>query len=107
MRSDLSQVYPLMARVLATPDAFVTRLFKRHLGVIVERFTEAFARVLPDLTPKQIAWRMHFTGGAMAHVLSRAYVMPEMMPDGKFEFQTVLAELVTYAAAGFRAKGDF
>lgn len=104
MQADFSAVYPLMARILATPDAFVTRLFKRHLGVIVERFSEAFAKAVPGLTTLEIAWRMHFTAGAMAHVLSRAYVMPELMPEGKFDCPTVLAELVTFAAAGFRAK---
>jgi AcrR family transcriptional regulator len=107
MHADFSAVYPLMARVLATPDAFVTRLFKRHLGLIVERFSEAFRRVAPHLSRPEVLWRMHFTAGAMAHVISRAYAMPELIPDNaKFDHQTVLAHLVTFAAAGFRAKED-
>ena len=104
MNKDLAISYPLMARVLATPDAFVTRLFKQHLGVIVERFTDAFSKALPELSRKGVMWRMHFAAGAMAHVLSRAQVMPELMPEGNFDPQTTLAELVTFAAAGFRAK---
>lgn len=106
LHADFAAVFPLMARVLATPDAFVTRLFKKHLAIIVERFSEAFSRALPQLSRSEIVWRMHFTGGAMAHVLSRAYAMPEIMPEGvaKFDHQTVLAQLVTFAAAGFRAK---
>ena len=105
MQTDFSTIYPLMARILASPDAFLTRLFKRHLGIIVERFSEAFARALPELSRQDVVWRMHFTAGAMAHVLSRAYSMPELMPHhGKFEHQKVLAQLVTFAAAGFRAK---
>lgn len=106
MHADFSAVYPLMARVLATPDAFVTRLFKKYLGVIVERFSEALGKALPELSHSEIVWRMHFTAGAMAHVLSRAHAMPELMPEhiAKFEHETVLAQLVTFAAAGFRAK---
>jgi len=104
MQSDLAQVYPLMARLLATPDAFLTRLFKKHLSLIIERFSEAFSQALPECDATQIRWKMQFTAGAMAHVLSRAYAMPELMPDVKFDSQTVLAELVTFAAAGFRAK---
>ncbi len=108
MRADFSSVYPLMARILATPDAFLIRLFKRHLLVIVERFSEAFGRALPHLSAGEIQWRMHFTAGAMAHVLSRAYAMPELMPANmNFDQPTVLAQLVTFAAAGFRAKEDF
>jgi len=106
MHVDFSAVYPLMARVLATPDAFVTRLFKKHLGIIVERFADAFSAALPELSRSEIMWRMHFTAGAMAHVISRAHAMPELMPDlgSKFDYQTVLAQLVTFAAAGFRAQ---
>ncbi|MBZ5606081.1 MAG: TetR family transcriptional regulator [Acidobacteriia bacterium] len=104
MQHDFSVVYPLMARVLATPDTFVTHLLKRHLGLIIERFGEAFGKALPEFTETQIRWKMHFTAGAMAHVLSRAYMLPELMPDTKFDCQTALAELVTFAAAGFRAK---
>src|SRR5579883_1806901 len=104
MSTDLAEAYPLMARVLATPDAFLTRLFKRHLGVIIDKFSEAFAKALPDFSESQIKWKMHFTAGAMAHTMSRAYVIPEMMPETKLDCAAVLAELVTFAAAGFRAK---
>jgi AcrR family transcriptional regulator len=106
MHADLAAVYPLMARALATPDAFLNRLFKKYLTVIVERFSEALGHALPDLSRSEIVWRLHFTAGAMVHVLARAHAMPELMPKGvqAFDYQTVLAQLVTFAAAGFRAK---
>jgi len=109
MQADFSPVYPLMARILASPDVFITRLFKKYLVVIADRFGDALNKALPELSRSEIVWRMHFTGGAMAHVLSRAHAMPELMPDhvAKFDHQTVLAQLVTFAAAGFRAKEGF
>lgn len=106
LHTDFSSVFPLMARILATPDAFVTRLFKKYLSGIAARFGDALSQAVPHLSRAEIVWRLHFTGGAMAHVLSRARAMPELMPDGaaNFDHPTVLAQLVTFAAAGFRAK---
>ena len=105
MQADLASVFPLMARILATPDAFVTRLFKKYLVVTAETFSDALSRAVPHVSRSEIIWRLHFTGGAMAHVLSRAIAMQELMPGAaKFDQPTVLAQLVTFAAAGFRAK---
>jgi len=103
-QQDLSGAFELMARVLATPDMFVTRL-KIHLAPIVERFSEAIGKALPELSRIEILWRLHFTAGAMAHVLARAHLLPELMPGFPEppDRQTVLARLVTFAAAGFRA----
>jgi AcrR family transcriptional regulator len=105
LSQDFSAVFPLMARVLATPDAFVTKLFKKHLIGIVDRFSDAIGKAVPGLSKNEIMWRLHFTGGAMAHVLARAHMLPELMPGfiEPFERQAVLAQLVTFAAAGFRA----
>jgi AcrR family transcriptional regulator len=97
----------LMGRMLASPDVFASRLFKTHLAPIVERFTNAIANALPDLSRTEIMWRLLFTGGAIAQTLTRASVMSQLMglpeqPDRPM----VLARLVTFAAAGFRAPED-
>ncbi len=106
MHTDLTAVYPLMARALANPDEFLTRVFKKHLAAVVQHFTAALHRALPELSRSEIMWRLHFTAGAMAHILARAHKMPELMPESvqEFDYQRVLAQLVTFAAAGFRAK---
>ncbi len=101
---DITEVFALMARVMASPDVFITRLFYPHFAAIVERFVEAICKALPELSRAEILWRLHFTAGAMAHVMARSHLMPELMgvpaPPNR---QTVLARLVTFAAAGFRA----
>jgi AcrR family transcriptional regulator len=109
MNQDITEIFELMARVMATPDMFVKRVFKTHLAGIVNRFAEAIHQALPDLSRSEIIWRLQFTGGAMAHVLSRAHLIPDALPDvlpgvpGPPDRQTILARLVTFAAAGFRA----
>jgi AcrR family transcriptional regulator len=99
----ITEVFNLMARVLASPDMFITRLFFPHFAAIVERFTEAIAKAMPELSRAEILWRLHFTAGSMAHVMARSHLLPELMGVPAPDRQTVLARLVTFTAAGFRA----
>jgi len=102
-----ASVLDLMGRMMASPEVFVTRLFKVHLVPIVERFSAAIAKAVPELSHNEILWRLHFTAGAMAHTLARTHLLGTMLgapvpPDR----QTVLARLVTFSAAGFGAPED-
>lgn len=94
----------LMGRMLASPEIVMTRVFKAHMIPIVERFAAAIAKAVPELSRTEILWRLHFTAGCMAHTLARSYVVAALMgvPDLP-DRQTVLARLVTFSAAGFRA----
>ena len=107
LNQDLTEVFEFMARVMATPDMFLKRVFKTHLLSIVEHFTEAIERALPGLSRSEIFWRLQFTGGAMAHVLSRSHLVAEVERQMGVALtadrSTVLARLVTFCAAGFRA----
>lgn len=101
-----ASIIELMGRIMANPDIF-SRL-KSQMVPIVDRFTGAFAHAVPELSRDEIMWRLHFTAGAMTHTLTRAHLMSPVLgftesPDR----QTVLARLVTFAAAGFRAPEDF
>ncbi|HTS77236.1 MAG TPA: TetR family transcriptional regulator [Bryobacteraceae bacterium] len=100
-------VLDLMGRIMASPDIFVTRMFKVHLAPVVECFSAAIAKAAPELSRTEILWRLHFTAGAMAHTLARTHLLGSLMglPDPP-ERQTVLARLVTFTAAGFRAPED-
>jgi AcrR family transcriptional regulator len=102
---DPRAVAPLMARILATPDIFVTQLFKRHIAAISERFVEALGNALPDLSRTELLWRLHFTAGAMAHVLARGHLLPEITHGecDPSDRPAVLARLITFTAAGLRA----
>src|ERR1700692_2586876 len=51
LERDMTSMVPMMGRVLATPDVFLMRMFKKHLAGIAQRFGEAMAAALPELTP--------------------------------------------------------
>lgn len=99
------EVVALMSQVLATPDMFVRQFFKKHLAAATQRFLEVLSQALPALSREDVMWRLHFTAGAMAHLMARGPVLPEIS-GGLIDMRdrpAVLARLVTFAAAGFRA----
>jgi len=102
---DVSLVAPLIGRILATPDVCRVQLFKKHMLPVAQQFTAAFQKALPDLNETEILWRLTFTAGAMAHIMARSVHIPDLT-GGKCDptdRPAVLARLVTFAAAGFRA----
>jgi hypothetical protein len=69
------------------------------------RFAEALAVALPELSPAERIWRLHFTAGAMAHTITRAPLLKEMFGGvlNLSDRKLAIARLVRFAAAGFRA----
>src|SRR5215471_5926289 len=69
LETNLGSVPSLIGRVLADPGQFLKKLFPEEFAPLTRRFAEAFGRALPDLTPREVAWRMHFMSGSMSHIL--------------------------------------
>jgi AcrR family transcriptional regulator len=103
---DVSLVAPLIGRILATPDVCRIQLFKKHMVPVAQQFIAALQKALPDLNETEIMWRLSFTAGAMAHIMARSVFIQEFTA-GKCDptdRPAVLARLVMFATAGFRAK---
>jgi AcrR family transcriptional regulator len=104
LEQDFEPMAPLMARVLASPE-IMQRVFKRHMESLSRRFAEAIGAALPELSQSDLMWRLHFTAGSMAHTVTRAPVMRDVF-SGVLDFndrKLLIARLVRFAAAGFRA----
>jgi AcrR family transcriptional regulator len=105
VEQDVKPIIPLLGRVMSMPDPFAVRVFKAHFAGVAKRFLDELGKAAPHLSPSTCMWRLHFTGGAMAQVLSRSHLLPEMTgvaADVK-DRKALAARLVEYAAAGFRA----
>ncbi|HEV1287576.1 MAG TPA: TetR family transcriptional regulator [Bryobacteraceae bacterium] len=101
---DYHSIAPLMARVLSSPE-IMQRVFKQHIETLSRRFADAIAVALPELSAAERMWRLHFTAGAMAHTVTRAPLMRDLF-GGVLDIndrQLLIARLVRFAAAGFRA----
>lgn len=104
LEQDFEPMAPLMARVLASPET-MQRVFKQLIESMSRRFADAVGIALPELSPAERMWRLHFTAGAMAHTVTRAPVMRDLF-GGVLDFKDrklLIARLVKFAAAGFRA----
>ena len=60
----------LLGRMYFSPTSFHVHAVAAEIREISERFTAAFRKTLPHLPASDLAWRIHFTIGAMAHALS-------------------------------------
>lgn len=107
LSQEVPSVAPLMGRVLATPDVFLVHFMKKHMTVIVQQFTDALVKALPGLGESEVLWRLNFTAGAMAHLMARSGHLKELTGGrcDPSDRPAVLARLVTFSAAGFRATG--
>jgi len=104
LEQDFEPMAPLMARVLASPE-IMKRVFQHHMDALSRRFADAVAVALPELSPSERMWRLHFTAGAMAHTVTRAPILRDLF-GGVLDLrdrQLLIARRVRFAAAGFRA----
>jgi AcrR family transcriptional regulator len=89
----------LMGRLYG--EDLMPKLIARHFQNVVARFMHAVRRAEPELGEADLAWRIHFMVGAMAHTLKgppdRRRVAHAEPPE------RVVARLVTFLSAGFRA----
>jgi len=90
----------LMGRLHA--EGIMPAVARKHFGPVAERFMAEMRRVLPFLAEEELAWRLHFTIGTMAHTLSAppidltgAMVVPRP--------SEVVRRMVAFLSGGFRA----
>lgn len=104
---DVEALYPLMGRILSNPGQFVERVYNRHLSATAERFRTAFGRALPGLPQDEVWWRLHFSIGAMTHVLSWGHILPGITGGACsiFDRRALEDRGVRFLAGGFRAAG--
>ena len=97
---------PLMGRIYTEPQ-FVQEIIQKHMLPYKIRLMAALRRACPGLTDEAMFWRVHFSIGAMAHVMAGAHVIRQSS-DGKCDpsdLETIRRQLIPFIVAGFRAAG--
>ena len=96
----------LLGRLHGEPDRSpATELFLAQFQEIVRRFMPLLSRALPAVSKHDLAWRMHFTVGAMAHTMMCVEGI-ELLSGEKnpsHDPELTLRRLVEFAAAGLSA----
>jgi AcrR family transcriptional regulator len=104
-RSGAARFMQMFGRTFTEPGPRLKELIAQQFAEVARRFGDALGRALPDLPREELAWRMHFMVGAMAHTVSNqrsvAMFCGGAVPGADGE--ELLGRLVRFAAAGLRA----
>src|SRR5262249_10714975 len=92
------QFVRLMGRIHA--EGMMPDIMRRHFQTVVVRFLAALRRALPALPEQELAWRVHFMIGAMAHAMCVSPALPAATP---LDFPGRIERLIAFLSAGFRA----
>lgn len=94
----------LMGRLHAEGD-LLPRILRSQFGDVLQRFGLALRAALPDLPPKELAWRLNLALGALAQTLRDGSQDLETSSDLSlfFNSEAALERLVAFLSAGFRA----
>jgi len=87
----------LMGRVQT--EGLMPDIARRHFQPLMDRFFSAMRRALPEMSQEELAWKSHFTLGAMAYTLT---VRPAARTE-ETSIAEILKRLVSFLSGGFRA----
>ena len=95
----------LYGRTIAEPNESLQRLFHAQFGDVVQRFTAALHRALPNLPQAVLLWRMAFAIGAMAHLMCDPQKLKDLSKGecDPEDTDTAIKQLVSFLSAGIRA----
>jgi AcrR family transcriptional regulator len=103
--SHAHEFVPLIGRLYTEPGEFAVRLYKQQFEHMAQRFIPALQRSLPELPHAELAWRIHFAVGALAHTMGASRLL-KLMSGGLSDVSDVegtLARLKAFVSAGFTA----
>ena len=95
----------LRATLAAEQNELARTLVAKYFDATSHRFATALARALPHLSQAEVFWRFNFLLGTLYYTMvnpTRIEHLSKGLCDAT-DVDTVLAQMVPYVAAGFRA----
>jgi AcrR family transcriptional regulator len=95
----------LMGRAFSEPSEEVRKMVVEEFRESIDRYLDAFRKILPHLDEGERLWRFHFVAGAMTHTIACTHML-ERFSGGRCTVsdpEEALQQLVTFLAAGLRA----
>jgi hypothetical protein len=81
-------------------EGLMPRVVVKNFQEVALRFLSGVRRALPDLPEDDLAWRIHFMVGAMAHALQGPPQFPGMQAPAE-DSEGLLRRIVVFLSAGF------
>jgi len=95
----------LLGRVYAEPGGLAGEILREQMAEVARRFGEALHRALPKLSRAELAWRMHFVIGSLAHTMVCGKLL-EFISHGECsagDIEGARRHLIAFALAGLSA----
>lgn len=95
----------LLGRVYAEPGGIASQMVREQMTEVAERFSRALQRTLPKMPRPELAWRMHFVIGALAHTMVAGKLL-EFISGGRCstdDIESTRRHLIAFALAGLGA----
>jgi AcrR family transcriptional regulator len=99
---DGAKFMQLLGRMHSETQSHLRLRFMRHFTPVLESFTVAFARSLPELPVDEVRWRMQFVIGAMAHTL----IWGEQLRTHGMDAESMFEKLIDFCEAGMQAPAE-
>lgn len=99
-------VLKLAGRCMSETNAEMPDKIQRIFQELANRFSNALAYALPQLSEAEVFWRIHFTIGAMLYSLVQHETLV-LLSEGKVavdDAEKAMGELVAFTAGGLRAE---
>jgi AcrR family transcriptional regulator len=96
----------LLGRAYVDPSPALRGFLSDRYAPSIARFKDAFARALPQITPRELTWRLHFMMGALAYTLAGAdawKLIAALNPADGSNDQLLLRRLAPFLIAGLQA----
>jgi len=95
----------LFGYTLSQRSDTILRMFHDQFREVVDRFSAALGRALPDLPREEIFWRLLFMVGAMAHTMALSDKLPVISGGicDATDVEGTIGRLVAFVSAGLRA----
>ena len=96
----------LLGRALSEPAEYMRAFLPAHYRDVVVRFKRALSLALPNLSEAELAWRLHFTFGAMAYSMAGTDAVELFTtPDdtGVDDAEAIVQRLIPFLVAGLKS----
>ena len=101
----LLHITQMIGHATSRPDAAIRDLLFEQFTTIVDRFTAAIGRCLPQLTPDELLWRFLFMVGSMAHTMAMSKDVKALSQGicDPHDIDRMTDSMVAFCTAGMRA----
>jgi AcrR family transcriptional regulator len=96
----------LLGRAYVDPSPALRAFLSERYAPSIGRFKDAFARALPHLAARELAWRLHFVMGALAYTLAGTdawKLIAALNPTETGNDRRLLQRLAPFLIAGLQA----